>query len=143
LFIKLTFPVVFQCAGNVIGPQGTSSSLSAHSSLIFPVYLTREAPYYSTGLYVDIACWSILFLLVLSMGVYLKLLNRRKASQRAALGLPADLKDMSIMSVDEAARYKIELSERLRAQGFDEARLYEQAFDDMTDFENPTFMYVL
>ncbi|RSH92558.1 hypothetical protein EHS25_008003 [Saitozyma podzolica] len=119
---------VFQCVGNVVGPQ---------------VYLTREAPYYHTGLYVDIACWSILFVLVLTMGAYLAFLNRRKAHQRAALGLPADLKDMSIMNQAEAAQYKIELTERLRAQGFDETKLYEAAFDDMTDFENPTFMYVL
>jgi hypothetical protein len=103
----------------------------------------REAPYYHTGLYVDIACWSILFVLVLTMGAYLAFLNRRKAHQRAALGLPADLKDMSIMNQAEAAQYKIELTERLRAQGFDETKLYEAAFDDMTDFENPTFMYVL
>jgi uncharacterized membrane protein len=119
---------VFQCAGNMIGPQ---------------VYLSREAPVYSTGLYVDIACWCILLLLALSMGAYLKLLNKRKAAQRAALGLPEDLKDMSIMATDEATAYKAELSARLKAQGFDEARLYEHSFDDMTDFENPTFMYVL
>jgi hypothetical protein len=36
---------VFQCVGNIIGPQ---------------VYLAREAPKYFTGLYVDIACWCLL-----------------------------------------------------------------------------------
>lgn len=69
------------------------------------------------------------------MGMYLKFLNRKKKEQRIALGLPADLLDMSIMDNDEAAAYRTSLTERLRAQGFDEAKLYEQAFDDMTDFQ--------
>lgn len=99
------------------------------------VYLAKEAPYYHTGLYVDIGCWSTLFLLSASMGMYLKYLNRKKRDQRIALGLPGDLEDMSIMTTEEAAAYRIALTERLRHQGFDEAKLYEQAFDDMTDFQ--------
>lgn len=119
---------MFQCAGNVIGPQ---------------VYLSREAPVYLTGLYVDIACWCMLLILALSMGVYLNYLNKRKEAQRVAMGLPANLKDMSIMTTEEADAYRKELSERLAAEGFDESRLWGQAFDDMTDFENPMFAYVL
>jgi len=42
--------------GNIVGPQ---------------VYLAKQAPYYKTGLYVDIGCWSIEFLLIISMGQYL------------------------------------------------------------------------
>ncbi|TXT04298.1 hypothetical protein VHUM_04185 [Vanrija humicola] len=119
---------VFQCAGNVIGPQ---------------VYLVREAPVYLTGLYVDIACWCMLLILALSMGVYLNVLNKRKEAQRVAMGLPANLKDMSIMTTEEADAYRKELSQRLAAEGFDESRLWGQSFDDMTDFENPMFAYVL
>jgi len=69
------------------------------------------------------------------MSIYLKYLNRKKVQLRISLGLPADIKDMSIMSTEEADRYRIALTERLRMEGFDEAKLYENAFDDMTDFE--------
>lgn len=99
------------------------------------MYLAKEAPLYRTGLYVDIACWSLLFLLVLAMGAYLKYLNRKQERRRQALGLPGQLKDVSIMSTEEADAYKIELTRQLQAQGFDESRLYANAFDDMTDFE--------
>ncbi|WVQ76603.1 hypothetical protein IAR50_006275 [Cryptococcus sp. DSM 104548] len=120
--------------GNIVGPQ---------------VYLTREAPHYHTGLYVDIACWCLLLLLVIAMGIYLRILNRRQEARRVALGMPADLKDVSIMSMDEAERYREELKEMMRARGGEvgmgvgKGELNENAFDDMTDFENPSFMYVL
>nr|XP_019013873.1 allantoate transporter [Kwoniella pini CBS 10737]OCF52654.1 allantoate transporter [Kwoniella pini CBS 10737] len=111
---------VFQCAGNVIGPQ---------------VYLEREAPVYQTGLYTDIGCWVVLFCLIIAMRFYLGALNRKQARRRAAMGLPEDLQDMSIMSQQEATTYKIELTERMKDQGMDETRLYENAFEDMTDYE--------
>jgi hypothetical protein len=69
------------------------------------------------------------------MGAYLHLLNRRKAAERERLGLPADLKDMSIMDQAEATAYRRVLKEKMRAQGMDEAKIYEQSFDDMTDFQ--------
>ena len=99
------------------------------------VYLAKEAPVYHTGLYVDIGCWCILWCLIITMGLYLKYLNRQKKARRVALGLPGDLLDMSIMDTVEANNYRIALTERLRREGFDETRLYEDAFDDMTDFQ--------
>ncbi|ORY25070.1 major facilitator superfamily domain-containing protein [Naematelia encephala] len=119
---------VAQCVGNIVGPQ---------------VYLARQAPVYKTGLIVDLCCWGILCLLVLTMGWYLTWLNKKQAARRLALGLPSELKDMSIMTLEEAEAYKLELTERLRISGFDEAKLYEKSFDDLTDFENPLFMYVI
>ena len=119
---------VFQCAGNIVGPQ---------------VYFAKEAPVYKTGLYVDMGCWSVLCVLALTMGAYLKYLNKKQAQRRLALGLPGELKDMSIMTTQEATAYKLELTATMEAQGLSEAKLYENAFDDMTDFENPAFIYVL
>jgi hypothetical protein len=104
----------------VIGPQ---------------LVLSSEAPYYHTGLYADIGAWSALCLLCVIMGAYLKYLNRRQARRRLALGLPEQLEDMSIMTAEEANAYKRTLSEQLNAGGFDSSRLYENAFDDRTDFE--------
>ena len=112
--------------GNIVGPQ---------------VYLTREAPFYHTGLYVDIACWCILLILVVTMGFYLKFLNRKQEARRVAMGLPANIKDISLMSHEEAEKYKVELDQMLRAAGFDPDHFNEQAFEDLTDKQNPWFMY--
>lgn len=77
------------------------------------------------------------------MRFYLGHLNKKQEQRRVALGLPANLKDMSIMPLEEAELYKAELTEQMRALGLNEATLYENAFDDMTDRENPAFIYVL
>jgi hypothetical protein len=69
------------------------------------------------------------------MGMYLKYLNKKQAQKRVAMGLPADLKDMSIMTQEDAAKYRAELISKLADQGTDEARLFENAFEDMTDFQ--------
>lgn len=126
----------FQCAGNVIGPQ---VYLSERRYWAFrgdaDGFAATEAPYYWTGLYTDLACWSALFCTVVFTYFYLIYLNRKKEKQRASFGLPSKLEDMSIMTLEEAAKYKADLTEKLRAQGFDQAKLYENAFDDLTDFE--------
>ncbi|WVR08865.1 hypothetical protein IAU60_005924 [Kwoniella sp. DSM 27419] len=119
---------VFQCAGNIVGPQ---------------VYFKREAPYYYTGLYIDIGCWCVLAILIVAMRFYLVALNKRQAKRRAALGMPENLEDMSIMTTEDARAYKVKLTEHMKEQGLDEAKLYENAFDDMTDFQNPAFIYVI
>jgi hypothetical protein len=140
---------VFQCVGNVSPPASSRSavrylvltpSFLALMQIIGPqVYLAKENPYYFTGLKVDIACWACLFVLILTQAAYLTYLNKKKEKQRAALGLPTDLKDISLMSSAEAAAYKIELKEILRAQGFDENKLNDSAFGDLTDWESGTF----
>lgn len=99
------------------------------------VYFDYEAPYYRTGLYVDIGCWSVLVLLCIAMFFHLRRLNRRQAVRRRELGLPEDLKDISIMTIDEAAAYRAELSVVMREQGINRDIVFENAFDDMTDFE--------
>jgi len=113
--------------GNIVGPQ---------------VYFQREQPYYKTGLYVDIGCWCVEFILVVTMGQYLRILNKRQEARRVALGMPANMKDISIMTTAEATAYKIELAQIMAASGISMDRINENAFDDMTDFENPSFMYV-
>jgi hypothetical protein len=122
------------------GNISLTPSILALMQIIGPqVYLAKENPYYFTGLKVDIACWACLFVLILTQAAYLTYLNKRKEKQRAALGLPTDLKDISLMSSAEAAAYKIELKEILRAQGFDENKLNDSAFGDLTDWESGTF----
>ncbi|GHJ88991.1 hypothetical protein NliqN6_5393 [Naganishia liquefaciens] len=126
--VTMSLAFVFQCVGNIIGPQ---------------VYLAREYPRYSTGLYVDIACWCLLCILALSMGFHLKALNRRQERRRVALGRPAQVKDTSVMSLEEARAYKEELKLALLAEGKDVNDLNQDSFDDLTDRENPDFFYVI
>ena len=51
------------------------------------------------------------------------------------MGLPANIKDMSLMSVEEADRYRVELEAMMLAAGVDKSLFNDQAFDDLTDFE--------
>lgn len=123
------FSIMFacQCMGNIFGPL---------------VWLAKEAPKYYTGLAFSISMYCTLFLLVIGQGQYLKYLNTKQRQRRIEMGLPADLKDISIMTLDEADAYKHELMEVLRSQGGD-TDLYVSSFDDLTDWENPMFMYVV
>ena len=79
------------------------------------------------------------FLLAVSMGFYLRYLNRKQEARRVAMGLPNDIKDMSIMTTAEADAYKVELAQLMAAAGVNFDKLSENAFDDMTDFQNPMF----
>lgn len=116
----LPFDILARADLQIVGPQ---------------VYLAKEAPVYLTGLYVDIGCWSVLFCLVVFMGQYLRVLNKRQEAKRVALGMPANLKDISIMSTAEAEAYKAELDAQMRAAGVDLSHFNELAFDDLTDFQ--------
>lgn len=117
--------------GNVVGPQ---------------VYLDREKPTYFTGLYVDIACWCVEFILICVMGQYLRILNKRQEQKRREMGLPENIKDTSIMTTSEAEAYRIELQQTMIAQGIDQRVLEDAlalAFEDLTDKKNPMFQYVV
>ena len=76
------------------------------------------------------------------MGAHLKALNRKQQQRRIALGRTGDIKDPSIMSLEEAQAYRLELKEALRAEGRDIDDLNLDAFADLTDRENPDFFYV-
>ena len=125
-------PCFFDCQGpadaaKMIGPQ---------------LFLSREAPLYFTGLRACLSLYSALCFLVILQGFYLMYLNKSQERRRIALGLPDKLRDISIMSIEEAEVYKAELSEQLAARGETEGDLFRNAFDDMTDKENPMFMRV-
>lgn len=75
------------------------------------------------------------------MGFYLAFLNRKQEAKRVALGLPANIKDMSIMSNAEADAYKVELAEMMQRAGLDYGKATEGSFDDMTDVSISLFSY--
>jgi hypothetical protein len=117
-------------------PMGTvEAALKKHQIIGPQVYLANQAPYYFTGLYTDIACWCLEVVLCVSMAFYLRHLNKKQAARRLALGLPGEIKDMTIMPPAEAEAYKIELADMVRAKGLSMDKFNEFAFDDMTDFE--------
>jgi hypothetical protein len=117
-------------------PMGTvEAALKKHQIIGPQVYLANQAPYYFTGLYTDIACWCLEVVLCVSMAFYLRHLKTKQAARRLALGLPGEIKDMTIMPPAEAEAYKIELADMVRAKGLSMDKFNEFAFDDMTDFE--------
>lgn len=76
------------------------------------------------------------------MGAHLKHLNRKQEQRRVALGRPAQVKDTSIMSLEEGRAYKEELRLALLAEGKDVKDMNLESFDDLTDRQNPDFFYV-
>ena len=60
--------------------------------------------------YVEVGgCWCVELILVCFMGWYLNHLNKKQEARRISLGIPAHIKDTSLMSTKEAGEYKIEL----------------------------------
>jgi hypothetical protein len=76
------------------------------------------------------------------MGAYLKYLNKKQEKRRIAAGRPAHVEDTSIMSMEDAEAYKLKLKNALAAEGKADD-INEAAFDDLTDWENMDFIYVL
>lgn len=97
---------IFQCAGNVVGPQVCKSNDTlkcSTSTCLMNADLDDEAPIYHTGITVDVCCWGGLILCAGIMAVYLKFLNRRQAKRREARGQVGEVLDTSIMTLEEAA----------------------------------------
>lgn len=113
------FLFVFQCAGNVLGPN---------------LYTTEEAPLYRRGLLSNLALFVVLIGLYAAQAFYLFVLNKKQAKQRVAMGGEAKIVDRSMLAVKKGYASKDEAE---RAQ--DAGRL---AFENHTDFQNPYFVYV-
>ncbi|KAM0749084.1 MFS general substrate transporter [Meredithblackwellia eburnea MCA 4105] len=111
---------VAQCVGNVAGPL---------------LYKTSDKPYYHPGLQADLICWSLLAGIATFTGMYLKYLNRRQEKRREALGRKGRVLDTSLMTLEEVDQYKREANEEIAEN--------KHAFEDLTDFENPDFIYVI
>ncbi|KAJ9092844.1 hypothetical protein QFC19_008568 [Naganishia cerealis] len=76
------------------------------------------------------------------MGAHLKHLNKKQEQRRVTLGRRGEVKDTSIMSLEEAREYKEELRLALLAEGKDIKDMNLESFDDLTDRQNPDFFYV-
>ncbi|KAL4793112.1 major facilitator superfamily domain-containing protein [Aspergillus venezuelensis] len=109
--------LVGQCAGNVVGPN---------------LYTTEEAPGYRRGLLSNLAMFCVLVLLCALNLVYIFYLNKQHEKRRVAMGKNAKIIDRSMQAVGETEVSKDE-----------EVQMVEDnAFKDLTDFENEDFVYV-
>ncbi|KAG9230763.1 major facilitator superfamily domain-containing protein [Amylocarpus encephaloides] len=120
---KVTTGITFigMCAGNIIGPL---------------LYSAEDKPYYRKGLISNLAMFAFVEVLVGLIMLYLKFLNSRHASMRAAVGKSAQVHDESMMR-------KVDLQNLGKGVGQQATpRDEDNAFADMTDLKNEDFIYV-
>ncbi|KAI5863808.1 MFS general substrate transporter [Durotheca rogersii] len=120
--------LVGQSIGNVIGPL---------------LYTQTEAPGYARGLRSNLALYVAIIVLVGLTTLYLRLLNRRHAARRVAMGKSAVIIDTSLDSEKEAAAA---LEAENKTAGVEDAptvQTGDRAFEDLTDLENEEFVFVL
>lgn len=119
---KVTTALIFMgaSAGNVVGPL---------------LFRPDEKPRYTRGLTANLALFVILIVLIAVGMLLIKILNRRHAAMRKALGKVEHPQDLSM-----ADQKNLSDSDGVLNQG--EAGVGENAFDDVTDVKNEDFIYV-
>ncbi|RMZ77795.1 hypothetical protein DV737_g4219, partial [Chaetothyriales sp. CBS 132003] len=117
--------IVFQCAGNVVGPN---------------LYTTGEAPKYVRGLRSNLALFIVLNVLYAIQFVYLAVLNKKHGEWREEMGKNRDIVDDSMQRIQNKApdRKGQEAHEAMTEQ----IENTDRAFDDRTDWQNEDFVYV-
>ncbi|OQD84169.1 hypothetical protein PENANT_c014G06597 [Penicillium antarcticum] len=117
---KVTTGILYvgQCAGNVLGPN---------------LYTTNDAPLYRRGLLSNLAMFCVLILLIGANMAYLYFLNKKHEQRRVAVGKSAKVVDQSMQTVQVATDDK----EALPAQ-----QMVDNAWKDLTDWQNEDFVYV-
>lgn len=119
---KVTTGVLFvgASAGNIIGPH---------------LFTQAEAPKYRRGLRSNLALFIAIIVIVLLAASYIKILNKKHAARRVALGKSAEVVDLSMETGDK-------VREAGGAINAEDGGLGEKAFDDETDLNNEDFIYL-
>lgn len=117
--VTTAFLFIFQCAGNVLGPN---------------LYTTEEAPLYRRGLLSNLALFVVLIALYAAQVAYLLTLNKKHANKRVAAGKNATVVDRSMLTVKQG--YGTKEAER------DVQEPDENSWEDETDCQNEDFVYV-
>ncbi|KAK5106250.1 hypothetical protein LTS08_000368 [Lithohypha guttulata] len=117
------FLFVFQCAGNILGPN---------------LYTVDDAPRYTRGLLSNLALFVVLILLYAVQAFYLFVLNKRHAQRRVAMGKSAKIIDRSMMEVKKA------YGDGTGDVKGEEVPEHDEGDDwsDRTDWERENFVYV-
>ena len=118
---KVTTGMLFigQSAGNIVGPF---------------LFRPNEKPYYSRGLKANLAIFVGLAVVIALGMLWIKILNKKQAAKRKAMGKSEHITDMSM-----ADRKNLANQEDLMNQ---EAEIGDKAFEDVTDLKNEDFIYV-
>ncbi|OSS48174.1 hypothetical protein B5807_07726 [Epicoccum nigrum] len=118
---KVTTSILFvgASAGNIIGPH---------------LFKPSEKPYYHRGLRSNLALFVAIVVLVLLAMAWIKVLNRKHAAAREAMGKSANIVDLSM----EGSR----ISDPEGAEDIQGDGVGDKAFDDVTDIKNEDFIYV-
>lgn len=123
---KVTTAMLFigQSAGNIVGPL---------------LFRPSERPYYRRGLTANLALFVALAVLISFGIVWIKILNKKQAAKRKAMGKAEHITDLSM-----ADKKALENQEELMvAEGEAEAEASgDKAFEDVTDLKNEDFIYV-
>ncbi|RMD42404.1 hypothetical protein DV735_g2692, partial [Chaetothyriales sp. CBS 134920] len=133
--------IIFQCAGNVVGPN---------------LYTTDEAPKYARGLLSNLALFIVLVVLYAIQVLYLIILNKKHGTKREEAGKSRDVVDESMQKIQKATGPKgpegqKTTTEQVEAtdKAFDgqkttteQVETTDKAFDDRTDWQNEDFVYV-
>lgn len=104
-------------AGNMVGPF---------------LFTPAEKPYYTRGVRANLALFVALAVLFGLGAVLIRVLNRRQAARRRAMGKAERIADWSM-----AGRKAMEAQAEGEGEG-----VGERAFEDLTDLENEDFIYV-
>ncbi|RMZ84112.1 hypothetical protein DV738_g706, partial [Chaetothyriales sp. CBS 135597] len=117
--------IIFQCAGNVVGPN---------------LYTTDEAPRYVRGLLSNLALFIVLVVLYAIQVVYLIVLNKKHGTRREEAGKSRDIVDESMQKIhSKAAGPKVQEGQQATTEQIEAT---DKAFDDRTDWQNEDFVYV-
>lgn len=84
----------------------------------------------------SLVCWCALAVIACVTAAYLHYLNKQQEKKRVSLGKSAKVVDTSILSIEAAAKARADVNQR-------EGVTNDQAFDDLTDWQNEDFVYVL
>lgn len=118
---KVTTSILFvgASAGNIVGPH---------------LFKPAEKPYYHRGLRANLALFVGIAVLVVLAMLWIKVLNRKHAAAREAMGKSAHIVDLSM---EGGRQTDSESAEDVQAEG-----VGDKAFDDVTDIKNEDFIYV-
>lgn len=106
-------------AGNIVGPF---------------LFTPDEKPYYTRGVRANLALFVVLAVLVALGTLLIRVLNRRQAAKRRAMGKAENIVDLSMADRKAMENQEVEGPER--------EAIGEKAFEDVTDLKNEDFIYV-
>jgi MFS family permease len=120
---KVTTATLFvgASAGNIVGPF---------------LFRPSEKPYYTRGVRASLILFVLLAVLNAAGILLIKMLNRKQAAKRKALGKAENIKDLSMAGTKAIQGNQEEVLNQV------DENVGTKAFEDVTDLQNEDFIYV-